>query len=68
MLHLRRGWFSVATMAIFIVVALAVLTRVSYLLGTRPSTSDANGHLQDTSSASLPPLGGLGAIPLPPSL
>lgn len=65
----RSGWFSAVTVITLIMVSLAVVVRISILLGARSSPGGAENHLPHGPDASPPPpLGGLGAVPLPPSL
>jgi hypothetical protein len=67
MLRPSGGWFSAMTMIVFITVMLAMVIRISALLVAHSWPVNAPGHFQDAKGAS-PPLGGLGTIPLPPSL
>jgi len=55
-------------MIIFIVVSLAVVARLSILLGARQWSAGAQSRFEETKDVSPAPLGGLGAFPLPPSL
>ncbi len=58
-----RGWLAAATLSAFIIVALGMLA----LTGFRGSWAWP-AHPEFRFQTSPPPLGGLGTVPLPPSL
>jgi hypothetical protein len=62
--HPHWGTVAATTAIIIAIEALIALT----LLGTRAWQADPVMHLQDSNDRSSLPLGGLGAIALPPSL
>jgi hypothetical protein len=68
MLSPHRKWVASASLIAFIIVALGVLAGLSSLRGGRPWPANPEIRLQTTNGGSPLPLGGLGAIPLPPSL
>jgi hypothetical protein len=63
---MQPHWWSVAATAVVIIAIEAVVALA--LLGTRPWPVNPQMHLHDTSGGLPPALGGLGAMPLPPSL
>jgi hypothetical protein len=57
-----------ASLIAFVILALGVLAGLSNLLGGRPWPANPKIRFQTTKTDTPPPLGGLGAIPLAPSL
>jgi hypothetical protein len=63
-----RLWPAALRLFAFIIVALVVAAAIASLLRGYPLPANPERHFRDTNNVAVPPLGGLGAVPIPPAL